>query len=246
MLESSHVPAVRSGIGNSAIVMERPSHEGKTLMRDVRSFQTSSLKKVETRVTTSSGRQLLESKDNRGNLNCRILGSCGSWFVRDCRPDLHIGRVLQDLYVGSQDVAQDLGVLRQNRITHVLNVASWVDNLYADEIIYKKLNIRDIPSANIRQHFESCFDFIDEGRETGRVFVHCNAGISRASTIVIGYLMSRFGLRFDEAFLKVKEARPCICPNEGFRRQLKEYENELFRDYRVKSDRSPRIALSDK
>lgn len=210
--------------------MERSSCDGKGLLDDVRTFQTTSLKKVETHVTTTSGLKLVENKDSRGNYSSRILSGCGSWFIRDLRPDLHIGRVLPNLYVGSQDVAQDLGVLRYNRITHVLNVASWVDNLYPDEIVYKKLNIRDLPSADIRQHFESCFAFIDEGREAGRVFVHCNAGISRASTIVIGYLMSRFGLRYDEAFAKVKEVRPVICPNEGFRRQLKEYERELFNE----------------
>ena len=61
----------------------------------------------------------------------------------------------------------------------------------------------------------------------GRVFVHCFAGVSRSATIVIAYLMKEHGLSFSAAFKFVKNKRCFINPNEGFRRQLVHYQNEL-------------------
>lgn len=58
----------------------------------------------------------------------------------------------------------------------------------------------------------------------GVVLVHCNAGVSRAAAIVIGFLMSSEELSFTSALSLVKEARPSTCPNPGFREQLRTYQ----------------------
>ncbi|TMS04949.1 Dual specificity protein phosphatase 19 [Larimichthys crocea] len=60
-------------------------------------------------------------------------------------------------------------------------------------------------------------------KQDGAVLVHCNAGVSRSSSIVIGYLMLKEGLSFDDAYSQVKLARPSIRPNPGFYQQLQSY-----------------------
>lgn len=55
----------------------------------------------------------------------RVLGFCP-----DLEPDLTVGRALEWLLVGSQDVAQDIGTLRQLGVTHILNVAFGVSNTF--------------------------------------------------------------------------------------------------------------------
>jgi hypothetical protein len=40
---------------------------------------------------------------------------------------------------------------------------------------------------------------------------------------VIAYVISTFGLEYDEAKEKVKKGRPCIHPGDGFVRQLQFY-----------------------
>lgn len=59
--------------------------------------------------------------------------------------------------------------------------------------------------------------------QDGVVLVHCNAGVSRCSSVVIGYLMLREKLPFQEAFSLVQAARPSARPNPGFHRQLQLY-----------------------
>lgn len=60
-------------------------------------------------------------------------------------------------------------------------------------------------------------------RQEGVVLVHCNAGVSRSSSIAIGYLMWREELSFEDAYSQVKMARPSIHPNRGFHQQLQSY-----------------------
>ncbi|KAM3553572.1 hypothetical protein ARSEF4850_006855, partial [Beauveria asiatica] len=53
-------------------------------------------------------------------------------------------------------------------------------------------------------------DFIEERISTDdnpNVLVHCRAGISRSATIVIAYLMRKYGLSADEALAEVKAKR---------------------------------------
>lgn len=58
----------------------------------------------------------------------------------------------------------------------------------------------------------------------GVVLVHCNAGVSRAAAIVIGFLMTSEEISLASAFSLVKNARPSVCPNAGFMEQLRIYE----------------------
>ena len=60
-------------------------------------------------------------------------------------------------------------------------------------------------------------------REGGVVLVHCAAGMSRSASIVIAYVMYALGLPFEKAYVLVKRARPFICPNDGFMKQLKDF-----------------------
>ncbi|KAI9223468.1 hypothetical protein BC828DRAFT_375874 [Blastocladiella britannica] len=63
---------------------------------------------------------------------------------------------------------------------------------------------------------------------SGRVLVHCHAGVSRSTTIVLLYMMRRLGMRLAEAFDVAFRARPIIRPNEGFGLKLQEEERQVF------------------
>jgi protein-tyrosine phosphatase len=56
-------------------------------------------------------------------------------------------------------------------------------------------------------------------------------GISRSSTIVIAYLMSRYGMTYKSALDFVKAIRPQIRPNRYFKQQLQQFEYELYGSY---------------
>lgn len=124
-------------------------------------------------------------------------------------------------------MAIEFDVLKKYEITHILNLATFVKNQFPDEFVYNNLDVMDYIDRNCLKYFDEAFPFINEGMSKGCVYIHCNAGVSRASTFTIGYLMKMKGMTFQEAHDLVKSKRPCICPNAGFSEQLKLYETML-------------------
>jgi len=126
------------------------------------------------------------------------------------------------LLVGSQDVAVDQNLLEQHKVSHVLSVG--VPNLKIPlaSVKHHFVDLLDLPESTIEDKVSDACSFIESGlaQNDGCVFVHCNAGVSRAPTIVIGYLIKCKGMHPEQALQLVKEKRPSIKPNEGFWKQL--------------------------
>lgn len=143
-------------------------------------------------------------------------------FVADLKPDLQVAEVIPGfLYFGSQDVSSSWDHLQAHGITHALCAATGISLAFPDRIEYLQVDLLDLPDAQ-PVPFEAMNTFIEGARiQGGRVFVFCNAGISRSATVVMGYLIGTLKLDFDAAYARVKSARPCARPNHGFLRQLK-------------------------
>jgi protein-tyrosine phosphatase len=120
--------------------------------------------------------------------------------------------------------------LRHYGVTHILNVTIEVADKFPGLYVYRRVAISDKPSAQIIPHFDDSFRFIDEARAAGGcVLVHCYYGNSRSASFVIGYLMTSERMRYADSLRYLQILRPEICPNNGFQRQLKEYESTLAR-----------------
>jgi protein-tyrosine phosphatase len=135
------------------------------------------------------------------------------------------------LYLGNWAAAQDQLLLAQHRITSVLTVAAQIQIKYDTDIVPHHMEVPalDIPDFKLEKFFEDCFDWIHQQRLVGRnVLVHCAAGVSRSSTIVIGYLMRTEKWDLSKTIKLVKGKRPCVSPNSGFFSQLENYERKLF------------------
>ncbi|KAK6325084.1 hypothetical protein J4Q44_G00044260 [Coregonus suidteri] len=205
-----------------------------SLAQEIQGFSKTKLKKQSTVVTTVLGRRHIETMDdtNMHENEDPVMSGCG--FVQDTSLDLQVGIIKPFLLLcmiqtclflqHPKTPAQDIETLKKFKVSHVLNVAYGVKNSFPDLFSYKTVTILDIPETDITSYLQECSQFIDQAKtESGVVLVHCNAGVSRAASVLIGYLMDREGLGFDEAFALVKEARPSIRPNPGFHEQLKNY-----------------------
>lgn len=146
-------------------------------------------------------------------------------FVVDLKPDLSVGQVLNWLFVSGQDVPCDARIMKTFGITHVLSLLPGfgLPEEVGGSVKQLSLEFYDEDGFDLKGNFGKCLEFLSKvKREGGKVLVHCNAGISRAPAVVIAYLRRGEGLSFEEAWEKVKEARPGMKPNVGFVKQLKE------------------------
>ncbi|CAD6188485.1 unnamed protein product [Caenorhabditis auriculariae] len=184
--------------------------------------------KVELRQADGTFAQAEEPKQisKRRQKKVEYLRRCG--YVVDLKPDLEVGIVREGLLLGSQDVAADLALLQANKVTHIVNCGTGIRNFFPTKLKYLKVEILDLPTEKISQHFEVVHSFIDDSlKEGGKVFVHCNAGVSRSVTLVLSYLMRTEKLAFQEALRVVKEVRPSAKPNAGFCKELEAYEASI-------------------
>ena len=106
-------------------------------------------------------------------------------------------------------------------IKTVINCAAELKNDYKDLISFD-LYLYDMPEERIISTFEKAYEFVKK-HLNNNIFVHCYMGISRSSSFVIFYLMKEEKWDYDTCYEFIKKKRPCICPNYGFERQLKEY-----------------------
>ena len=76
------------------------------------------------------------------------------------------------IYSSSQDAARDLELLRKHGITHVVNAATAIANFYPEHFTYLAISILDIPTQNLRQHFEEVLLFMRGAIERGGKVSH--------------------------------------------------------------------------
>jgi len=176
----------------------------------------SSLKSTDTIVTQADGRRFVESKGNKNEITQTSFG-----FVVDTKPDNVPAKIIENIYLGSQDCCE-LHVLRQFCISYVLSIGIEAPCVYPN-VIYKFVKCLDLPETNIITILESdCIPFIKEAiKYEKNILVHCNAGVSRSSAVILGFLILVNGLSYEEAYNFVKLKRTCIKPNIGFEKQLK-------------------------
>lgn len=61
------------------------------------------------------------------------------------------------------------------------------------------------------------------------VYIHCQAGISRSTTTFCSYLIVWLGFNMKQSLGHLHRCRGCVCPNQGFRQQLRLF--ELRKEY---------------
>lgn len=181
--------------------------------------QKNKLKSAETVVTNADGTRFIESRINAEE-NVIVKTVCSSrayGYVVDTKPDDIPVEIVDHLYIGSQDCANDK-ILRKYNIKRILSIGIVIDTKH---VCQKFVPCLDLPETNIQPILLESLPFVHEAIECKHnVLVHCNAGVSRTAVVAISYLMHYENMEFQKAYDLVKLKRPAIQPNAGFQKQL--------------------------
>lgn len=133
------------------------------------------------------------------------------------------------IYLGPKSAAYPgaYEALEKANIVGIVNCAPCTPNFHRDKIAYCNVPVNDEVGANISTFFDGAIVFIQHMLQKGSVLVHCQQGISRSATIVIAYLMKVHQMSLTNAYFECKRKRPIIRPNDGFWKQLLQYEQRL-------------------
>ena len=139
--------------------------------------------------------------------------------------DADAHEIIPGIFLGNQKFAHDIHMLGEMKISHIINMAEEVPDLFPDQITYKHFYRNDCIDDPIIETFKEAHIFLDQALQNNkRVLIHCYAGISRSSTMVGSYLIKKYGLSAEKAIEYMKQIRPIVSPNNGFRRQLEQFE----------------------
>eukprot|EP01059_Diplonema_ambulator_P025650 TRINITY_DN4275_c0_g1_i1.p1 TRINITY_DN4275_c0_g1~~TRINITY_DN4275_c0_g1_i1.p1 ORF type:complete len:989 (+),score=330.71 TRINITY_DN4275_c0_g1_i1:378-2969(+) len=144
---------------------------------------------------------------------------------------LYPDQVTETIFLGSLRTAQSELVLNTLNITKIVTAGKglMVLNPLPSTVQQIILNVDDNPDQKLAPFFDDISAYLEEARVANeKVLVHCFAGLSRSVAVVCAYLIKTKAMPFKEAITLIKQARPSANPNDGFRRQLIEYEYDLY------------------
>ena len=131
------------------------------------------------------------------------------------------------LYISNYQTAKNKELVKNLGINTIINVAMELDHDY-DNIKVYKYHLDDKHHFKITNFLDKIADLINEKINSGHmVLIHCMAGKSRSATFILAYLMKYKGMNLDEAYKFFYEKRQ-IFPNNGFIRELVEFDKKLF------------------
>ena len=150
-----------------------------------------------------------------------------------------MNEIFPGLFVGDLESVNKDSISR-HEITHIVSIC---EDMLLKGLDWKELGIptshrlhfdvQDRAQVLIFPLFDPVTRWIDKVLQNSehKVLVHCHAGRSRSVALVAAFLI-RFWSRIthgydpslDTILALIKQKRPTINPNAGFRRQLKQYE----------------------
>ncbi|XP_061224753.1 serine/threonine/tyrosine-interacting-like protein 2 [Neopsephotus bourkii] len=162
-----------------------------------------------------------------------------------------VDEVWPNVFIAEKSVAVNKSRLKRLGITHVLNAAHGT-GVYTGPAFYNGLNIQylgievdDFPDMDISKHFRPAAEFLDEALLTyrGKILVNSEMGISRSAVLVAAYLMIYHHMTVLEALMTLRKKR-AIYPNDGFLKQLRDLNEQLFEERELEHTGSEEVTPS--
>ena len=164
----------------------------------------------------------------------KFFGIKNALYKKDSNP---IDHIMDNIYLGDFRTADNIDILKEHNITHIINCAFNLPNKYPEQITYKRLELRDETDQPIIEKLEEAYQFIKENKDKN-IFVHCVFGKSRSASVVIFYIMKEKKLNFNEAKNFVKNIRQIVEPNSGFENELNRYYEEHIKNEKDENNKT--------
>ncbi|KAA6399092.1 MAG: hypothetical protein EZS28_005379 [Streblomastix strix] len=219
--------SVKSNIGNSKMeISESSEYEQSTTDSD----ETNQMKQTD--LSYSKLNFFEESSNSRNEKPTKKRKEKNYFgFLSEKRTRLaECSRVTETIFIGTQAAADCAPALHSCGITRILRLRSHSSFRAPNFIkVLTCMQIGDMPTSDLVGCFGPSFGAINEAVQSHqKILVQCHRGCSRSPAIVIAYLVQRHQVTLKAAYEYVKNIRPRVNINATFKRQLLNYEYELY------------------
>jgi protein-tyrosine phosphatase len=136
-----------------------------------------------------------------------------------------IDHITDNIYLGDLRAADDLSLLQEYGITHIINCPEALPEVFPENFVYLSLNLKDNLEQDIKEPVKKSISFLKKNQ--GKFLIHCKQGASRSASIVLAYLIIEKQMTLSDALEKLKSIREVVEPNSNFLNQLKEIERDI-------------------
>ena len=124
------------------------------------------------------------------------------------------------------------GLIKENfencKIRLIINATYEMPLINTNDVVSCRIPVDDSPNEDMSIYFDDVCDLIETNRLQGYgTVIHCMAGVSRSSTIMLAYLVKYTNLTLYQSFLHLKTIRDPVHPNVNFMQQLLTFELKL-------------------
>eukprot|EP01086_Lenisia_limosa_P001003 TRINITY_DN1180_c0_g1_i1.p1 TRINITY_DN1180_c0_g1~~TRINITY_DN1180_c0_g1_i1.p1 ORF type:complete len:213 (-),score=5.80 TRINITY_DN1180_c0_g1_i1:83-721(-) len=96
-------------------------------------------------------------------------------------------------------------------------------NLDGEQEVFEEI-LSDSMTEPLNQKLPKLVELIDLWRSQNKsVYVHCQLGVSRSASVVIGYVAMQLELSYNDSMAFVKRLKPDISPNPAFQYHLSNF-----------------------
>ena len=100
-----------------------------------------------------------------------------------------------------------------------------------NKFIVLNINTEDSILCSLNEWAQKTSDFIEQNiNENKPIYVHCAQGISRSTSCVLHYLMTKKNMNLKDSFNLVKSKRKVASPTVGFFKDLIDLDLKLYRN----------------
>ena len=139
--------------------------------------KTDGLKKTKT-IVTDEYLDTFEEVFENGEFNKKFVGNRKkdgnlTEDEKEYYLDRKLCKIVNGLYISSADGASELDIMKAEKITHIVCLASNIGKLFPAHFEYLCLDVNDVPSADIRQVIDKSLPFIENAIGAGgKVLIH--------------------------------------------------------------------------
>ena len=137
-----------------------------------------------------------------------------------------INQIDQYIFLGNVNGREEK-VLRKHQIQGIIRLATVSEEQETDQWVPTDIeqiptfHIPDSASRSIVQIIRDCIPIIERFvAEKRNLLIHCQGGVSRSASVVIGYIMHSRKISAKDSLKYVESKRPCVWPNAGFWKEL--------------------------
>jgi hypothetical protein len=159
------------------------------------------------------------------NFNQKIIDESGGSDTVD-----PITKINDHLFLGQGRTTAYAEILKEIGITHIVSIGRTPHESVKNGPFFKfeLQDAMDKGSEDLAIHFPTIFEFMRKAlRDGGKLFVHCEMGLSRGATVMIAFLRANgYFESLQSTYEYVRQQRPWISPNCGFQQQLRDFFSE--------------------